>query len=79
MNEAARFLAEVASYLVITFVGAALFLAVFSHQVEPRDIGEPCREHAGVRQYVPPNLPSQVRPLKGIVICRDGKVGEVSW
>lgn len=42
-----------------------------------RDIGTPCREHHGVRQYSPPTFRLTGNQPEGFVVCRDGTVGEV--
>jgi hypothetical protein len=59
--------------LLLFFEGAGLILG----EPSVRDISTPCRDHGGVAQYVPvQHAPWQWEGA--FVVCRDGKVGEVS-
>lgn len=60
----------------IVFV-AWLLLLLFRPTLDVRDIGTPCREHGGVRQWEPASFVTPWAQENGIVVCRDGKIGEV--
>lgn len=54
-----------------------LMLLLIGSPATVRDIGTPCREHGGVRQWEPPSFVTPWAQENGIVVCRDGKVGRV--
>jgi hypothetical protein len=61
----------------VTLIAAVLFLLLAIPKASVIDIGKPCRGHHGVADWVPAPLFEHRDGHKGIVVCRDGKVGEV--
>lgn len=63
-------------------IGGILILnLIFTLLIGPtslREIGTPCRHHGGVAQYQSKTF-FDIAPvdLYGVVVCRDGKIGEI--
>lgn len=64
------------TWAALVFLTLTLYLGP---DATPHDIGTPCRDHNGVRQFVQANVfgLGRIDGTKGWVVCRDGKVGTV--